>query len=55
MVSYVTCSRVIRTLPGNYWDIKSRRTRWAECVAHIGEAGNVNRILVGKPAGNRGI
>jgi len=33
--------------------IKSRRMRWAERVAHIGERRDVYRILVGKPEGKR--
>jgi hypothetical protein len=31
--------------------IKSRRMRWAEHVARIGETRNAYRILVGKPEG----
>jgi hypothetical protein len=31
--------------------IKSRRMRWAEHVARMGEARNVYRVLVGKPEG----
>jgi hypothetical protein len=33
--------------------IKSRRMRWAEHVARIGEGRNVYRVLVGKPEGKR--
>jgi hypothetical protein len=33
--------------------IRSRRMRWAEHVARIGETMNVYRILVGKPEGKR--
>jgi hypothetical protein len=33
--------------------IKSRRMRWAGHVACVGEGRNVNRILVGKPEGER--
>jgi hypothetical protein len=33
--------------------IKSRRMRWAEHVARIGEKRNVYRLLVGKPEGKR--
>jgi hypothetical protein len=33
--------------------IKSRRIRWVEHVARIGEKRNVYRLLVGKPEGNR--
>jgi hypothetical protein len=33
--------------------IKSRRIRWAEHVARMGEGRGVCRVLVGKPEGNR--
>jgi hypothetical protein len=33
--------------------IKSRRMRWAEHVARMGERRNVYRLLVGKPEGKR--
>jgi hypothetical protein len=33
--------------------IKSRRMRWAEHAARMGETRNANRILVGKPEGKR--
>jgi hypothetical protein len=33
--------------------IKSRRIRWAEHVARMGEKRNAYRILVGKPEGKR--
>jgi hypothetical protein len=33
--------------------IKSRRMRWAEHVACMGEGRNVYRVLVGKPEGKR--
>jgi hypothetical protein len=33
--------------------IKSRRMRWMEHVAHMGEGRNVYRVLVGKPEGKR--
>jgi hypothetical protein len=33
--------------------IESRRMRWAEHVARIGETGNAYRMLVGKPEGMR--
>ena len=39
--------------PNIVWMIKSRRMRWAERVAHIGERRDVYRILVGKPEGKR--
>ena len=33
--------------------IKSRRVRWAEHVARMGEERGVYRVLVGKPEGRR--
>jgi hypothetical protein len=33
--------------------IKSRRMRWADHVAQMGEKRNAYRLLVGKPEGNR--
>jgi hypothetical protein len=33
--------------------IKSRRMRWAEHVARMGEKRNAYRMLVGKPEGKR--
>jgi hypothetical protein len=33
--------------------IKSRRLRWAERVAHMGDLRNVHKILAGKPEGKR--
>jgi hypothetical protein len=33
--------------------IKSRRMRWAELVARMGETRNVYRVLVGKSEGKR--
>jgi hypothetical protein len=33
--------------------IKSRRMRWVGHVARMGEEGNMYRLLVGKPEGNR--
>jgi len=33
--------------------VKSRRTRWAGHVVHIGEDRGVHRVLVGKPEGKR--
>ena len=35
--------------------IKSRRMRWAEHVARMGERSGVYRVLVGKPEGKRPI
>jgi hypothetical protein len=33
--------------------VKSRRMRWAEHVARMGEERGVHRVLVGKPEGKR--
>ena len=33
--------------------VKSRRMRWAEHVARMGEDRDVHRVLVGKPEGKR--
>jgi hypothetical protein len=41
------------SLPNIVWMKKSRRMRWAEHVARMGEGGGVYRILVGKPEGKR--
>jgi len=35
--------------------IKSRRMRWAEQVARMGERSDVYRVLVGKPEGKRSL
>jgi hypothetical protein len=39
------------SLPSIIRIIKSRRMRWAEHVAQMGEKENVYRLLVGKPEG----
>ena len=39
--------------PNIFRMIKSRRMRWAEHVARMGERGGVYRVLVGKPEGKR--
>jgi hypothetical protein len=39
--------------PGIIRQIKSRRMRWAEHVARMGEERNVYRVLVGEPEGKR--
>jgi hypothetical protein len=39
--------------PDSNRQIKSRRMRWAEHVARMGEGRNVYRVLVGKPEGKR--
>jgi hypothetical protein len=40
-------------LPSIVRVVKSRRTRWAGHVAHMGEERGVHRVLVGKPEGKR--
>ena len=39
--------------PSIVWMIKSRRLRWAEHVAHIGERKGIYRVLEGIPEGKR--
>ena len=41
------------SLPNIVQVVKSRRMRWAGHVAHMGEDRGVQRVLVGKPEGNR--
>jgi hypothetical protein len=41
------------SLPNIVGVVKSRRMRWAEHVAHMGEERGVHRVLVGKPEGKR--
>jgi hypothetical protein len=41
------------SLPNIVWVVKSRRMRWAERVARMGEEFGVHRVLVGKPEGKR--
>jgi hypothetical protein len=41
------------SLPNIVWVVKSRRMRWAEHVARMGEGRGVHRVLVGKPEGRR--
>jgi hypothetical protein len=41
------------SLPNIVRVIKSRRMRWEEHVARIGEDRGVHRVLVGKPQGKR--
>jgi hypothetical protein len=40
-------------LPNIFRMIKSRRMRWAEKVARMGERRQVYRVLVGKPEGKK--
>ena len=37
------------SLPNILRVVKSRKMRWAERVAHMGEERRVHRVLVGKP------
>jgi hypothetical protein len=39
--------------PTIIWVIKSRRMRWAGCVARMGEGRGAYRVLVGRPEGRR--
>jgi hypothetical protein len=39
--------------PNIVWVIKSRKMRWAEHVARMGERRGVHRFSVGKPEGQR--
>jgi hypothetical protein len=41
------------SLPNIVRVVKSRRMRWAEHVARMGEGRVVHRVLVGKPEGKR--
>jgi len=41
------------SLPNIVRVVKSRRMRWAEHVARMGEGRDVHRVLVGKPEGKR--
>jgi hypothetical protein len=41
------------SLPNIVRVIKSRRMRWAEHIARMGEGTGVHRVLVGKPEGKR--
>jgi hypothetical protein len=43
----------LHSSPNYVWVIKSRRMRWAEHVACMGERSGVYRDLVGKPEGKR--
>jgi hypothetical protein len=45
--------RDLYSLPSIIRIIKSRRMRWAEHVARMGEKRNAYRLLVGKPEGKR--
>jgi hypothetical protein len=44
---------ILYSFPNIIRQIKSRRTRWAGHVAHMGEERKVYKVLVGKPEGNR--
>ena len=41
------------SLPNIVWVVKSRRMRWAEHVARMGDGRGVHRVLVGKPEEKR--
>jgi hypothetical protein len=40
-------------MQGHFKEVKSRRMRWAEHVARMGEERKVYKVLVGKPEGKR--
>jgi hypothetical protein len=44
---------ILYSSPNIIRQIKSRRMRWAGCVARMGEERNVYRVLMGKPEGKR--
>jgi hypothetical protein len=44
---------ILYSSPNIIRKIKSRRIKWAEHVARIGEEWNVYRVLIGKPEGKR--
>jgi hypothetical protein len=44
---------VLYSSPNILWVIKSRRMRWVDHVARVGEEREVYRVLVGKPGGKR--
>jgi hypothetical protein len=44
---------ILYSSPNIIRQIKSRRMRWAEHVAHMGEERKVYRVLVEKPEGKR--
>jgi hypothetical protein len=39
--------------PNIIWVIKSKRVKWKDHVAHMGESRGAYRVLVGKPEGRR--
>jgi len=43
----------IYSSPNTVWVIESRRMRWVQHVAHVGERRCIYRVLVGKPEGKR--
>jgi hypothetical protein len=44
---------ILYSSPNIIRQIKSMRMRWAGHLAHMGEEGNVYKVLVGKPEGKR--
>jgi hypothetical protein len=44
---------ILYSSPSIIRQIKSRRMRWAEHVARMGEERNVHKVLMGKPEGKR--
>jgi len=45
--------RDLYSLPNIVRVVKSRRMRWVEHVARMGEGRGVHRVIVGKPEGKR--
>jgi hypothetical protein len=46
---------ILYSSPNIIRQIKSRRLRWAEHVARVGEGRNVYKVLMGKPEGKRSL
>jgi hypothetical protein len=44
---------ILYSSPNNIKQIKSRRMRWVGHAERMGEERNVNKVLMGKPEGNR--
>jgi hypothetical protein len=53
MIFYNEELRYLYSIPNNVRVVKSRRMRWADHVARMGEGRAVHSVLVGKPEGKR--
>jgi hypothetical protein len=51
----VSLDRELYSIPNLVRVVKSRRMRWAEHVARMGEGRGVHRVLGGKPEGKRSL